>query len=192
MLSNSYPRTWLGHALESGSCWEQGPRMTQGSAGCASLVWQSSSSGWCCPEPGPWPPRVPRVSVQEQPFCRDPHPLLLLLFPFPERSLQSCVGISLFSPKSCHHVAKDYQYLSVLGAGRKARPRCAGLRLHSQTLLALKRNRFAPRWGGSGALWRCCWGGSARRTLLRRACTFSCKQKLFWFCHILLFKSLEL
>lgn len=57
---------------------------------------------------------VPRVSVQEQPFCRDPPHLRVRLpavFPFPERSLQSCVGISLFSPKSCHHVAKNYQYL---------------------------------------------------------------------------------
>lgn len=32
-------------------------------------------------------------------------------------------------------------------AGPKARPRSAGLRLHSQTPLALKRNRFTPRGG---------------------------------------------
>lgn len=60
MLSNSYCRTWLGHALGK----LQGARAKHdtGHEGWASLVWQSLALGWCCPEPGACA-GVPRVCV---------------------------------------------------------------------------------------------------------------------------------
>lgn len=196
MLSHSYPRTWLGHTLELGSCWEHGPGMTQGSEGCASLVWQSLGLGWCCPEPGVLCMRYLVCQCRNSPSAGILPPLrvrLPALFPFPERSLQSCVGISLFSPKSCHHVAKNYQYLvwSLTERGTQRQTQlCRFTFAQPNSSCSEEKQVYTER--GSGVLWRCCWGGSARRTLLGRACTFSCKQKLFWFCHTPLFKSLQL
>lgn len=179
MLSNSYCRTWLGHALGK----LQGARAKHdtGHEGWASLVWQSLALGWCCPEPGACA-GVPRVCVcvcrTSPPAGTHPHIPVLCppVLPFPERSSQSWVGISLFSPKSCHHVAKDYQYLVCSQTARDPKPE-PDLPVYVCTakLLLLWRETALHR-GEAGALWRCCWGGSAR-TLLRRACTFSCKQK---------------
>lgn len=60
-----------------------------------------------------------------QPFCRDPPaapPALPARFAVPERCSQPCAGISLFSPKSCHHVAKDSQYLVFTNSARDPEP----------------------------------------------------------------------
>lgn len=108
MLSNSNSRSWLGHTVGLGSCTGQGWRRA------ARAVPALSGRAWPWGDAAQSLGLVHGVSVQEQPLCTDPPSLRVLcplLFPFPERSSQPSVGISLFSPKSCHHVAEDYQYL---------------------------------------------------------------------------------
>lgn len=102
--------------------------MTQGSEGCASRVWQSLAWGDAAS-------CVCRIPVWES-----------LCFHLKAATMWQ----RTISTSSVHHVANDYQYfVNKLSAGPRARPRPAGSRLHSQTPLALKRNRFTlGRWGG--------------------------------------------
>lgn len=152
MLSNSYPRTWLGHTLELGSCWEHGPGMTQGSEGCASLVWQSLGLGWCCPEPGVLCMRYLVCQCRNSPSAGilPPSVCVCLLFSRFQSAACSPVWESLsFHPKAATMWQRTISTLSGhwLNAGPSARRSSAGLRLHSQTPLALKRNRFTPSGG---------------------------------------------
>lgn len=136
------------------SCFgEQGPRMTQGSQGCASLVWQSLPLGCCCPG---FVHGEPRVSVQEQ---RDPAPSPCArpaAFPVSRAQLAVLCGNRAlsFHLKAATMWQRTTSTLCVhrLGVGPKATPSPAGLRLHSQNSSCSEEKQVYTEGGGSGAL----------------------------------------
>lgn len=171
MLSNSYSSPWLGHTLELGSQgWRRAARAVPAVSGRARAgVMLSRAWGLCrnvC---------VCRDSTDSQPLCRDPPPAPPAL----PAGFASCAGISLFSPKSCHHVAKDSQYLVCSNSARDPEPD-PDLPVHVCTakLLLLWRETALHR-GGVWCFVKVLLGWLSTENSRDKSLYISCKQKLF-------------
>lgn len=163
MLSNSYSSPWLGHTLELGSQgWRRAARAVPAASGRARAgVMLPRACGLCrnvC---------VCRDSRDSQPFCRDPPP-----------APPALPGLPPVRESLSFHLKAATMWQRTLSTLCVQTRRGTQSQTQSCRFTFAQPNSFSSEEkqlytaGGSGALWRCCWGGSARRTLLRRACTF--------------------